>query len=165
GVMIGFNRTVTTIGQDRFLLPDASVQTVDHHGTKTDRVGCLGPEGNIHDIAVNLHVCFVDHWHHSTAFDRFHLIRNSVIVLLLCLRDGGVSMMIAGSLVFCRHISTLNLTMTVGDEDGCLMISVMVLSMVSREGLLWNAGEKRLMRSDGDRVLAGVAFVGMWRMM
>ncbi|MCI84937.1 hypothetical protein A2U01_0106215, partial [Trifolium medium] len=47
------------------------------------------------------------------------------------------------------------------------MISVLVLrpSMVSREGLMWNTGERRLLRSDGDRVLAGVAFVGTWRMM
>ncbi|MCI35602.1 hypothetical protein A2U01_0056823, partial [Trifolium medium] len=125
--MIGFNRTVTTTGQERSLLPDACFQTADHHGTKTDRVGCLGSEGHIHVTALNLHVCFVDHWHHSIAFVRFHLIRNSVTVLSLFLRDAGVSMMIAGGQVFCRHISTLNLTLRVGDEVGCLMISVMVL--------------------------------------
>ncbi|MCI22769.1 hypothetical protein A2U01_0043945, partial [Trifolium medium] len=43
GVMIGFNRTVTIIGQERFLLPDAVLNTT---------------------------VIFVDQWHQSIVFDR-----------------------------------------------------------------------------------------------
>ncbi|MCI32220.1 hypothetical protein A2U01_0053433, partial [Trifolium medium] len=41
---------------------------------------------------------------------------------------------------------------------------VLWLSMVSKVGIMWNARERRVQRSEGERVLAGVAFVGTWRM-
>ncbi|MCI56860.1 hypothetical protein A2U01_0078111, partial [Trifolium medium] len=37
-------------------------------------------------------------------------------------------------------------------------------NMMSNGGIMWNAGEKWMWRSGGDRVLAGVASVGTWRM-